>query len=703
MIRKEGIPTAGLTTFTGAWSAIGPNPIVQGLRSPDPAGLRFGAMAGRIGALAIRPSNGQFILGGAQGGIWLYDPGTGHWSTNTDNLPSLAIGSLAIAPSNDAIVYAGTGEGALSGDSYFGNGILKSTDGGTSWSHVSGDYFIAVSVSRLVVDPNNANHLYAAVIRGRGGKQRTTPSLHSKFGIWESKDGAATWTLLKEAKSEANGATDLEIDPQNPSVLYASFWQDAIYKSTNGGQNWAPAMNGLPGPSGAGLAATRYSISISHPAGQSAVLYAGFPSLHADGDSPSTVWKSTNEGASWFELPTGTGADSVKDYCGEQCSYDNVIEADPSNPDVVFAAGQFNYGIGSGGIFRSDDGGLTWKTLGFDQHPDFHALAFNPANTQQVIEGNDGGVWFSADQGGRPNAADPLSAETWQNLDGTVATYAPAVLARSGLQIGQFTSIAIDPTTAPGGDGLRIWGGTQDNGTLRKSVNSATWFDVASGDGGQVLVDPTDGHYVYGTYYGISPYRYTDGGGFFTNQGITNGINVSDRSEFYVPFTLNRDDPNQLFLGTFRLYRTNTAKAATAGAVKWNAISPDLTTGCGGRSASAAGTRSMSARTTACCGSPPTARRRSRRPGSGSTTTACLGGRSRRSPWTAATGASPTWPTTASARQRRVPRATCSRRPTAATTGRTSVATCRTARSTRSFSTRRSRTPCTPGPTSGHS
>ena len=92
----------------------------------------------------------------------------------TDNQPSLAIGSLAVAPSNDSVVYAGTGEGALSGDSYFGNGVLKSTDGGNTWSHVSGDYFYGVSMSRIVVDPNNANHLYAAVLRGRGGSRRTS-------------------------------------------------------------------------------------------------------------------------------------------------------------------------------------------------------------------------------------------------------------------------------------------------------------------------------------------------------------------------------------------------------------------------------------------------------------------------------------------------------------------------------------------------
>jgi uncharacterized repeat protein (TIGR01451 family) len=590
LIRKEGLPTAGPTTFTGAWAALGPNPIVQGLRSPDPNGQRFGAMSGRIGALAIRPSNGQFILGAAQGGIWLYDSTSGTWTAKTDDLPSLSIGALAIAPTNDAIVYAGTGEGALSGDSYFGNGILKSTDGGQTWSHVSGVYFICVSVSRLVVDPTNANHLYAAIIRGRGGKQRTTPPLHSKFGIWESKDGAATWTLLKEAKSEDNGATDLEIDPQNPSILYASFWQDAIYKSTNGGASWSPIMTGLPAGGTGGLAAARYSIGLSHPAGQSAVLYVGYPAVNAPAPgATSRVFKSTNEGASWFALPTGTGAESVLDYCGGQCSYDNVIEVDPTNPNIVFAAGQFNYGIGSGGIFRSDDGGQTWKNLGWDQHPDYHALAFNPANTAQVIEGNDGGVWYSNDRGGRPTGTEPLSAVTWVNLNGTVTPYAPAVTGRSGLAIAQFTSIAIAPQVLPGADTGRFWGGTQDNGTLRKSVNSKTWFDVASGDGGQVLVDPTvdscalgPSCYVYGTYFGITPYRYTDGGNFFTNAYIRNGINQADRSEFYIPFTMNMANTSQLFLGTYRLYRTDNARAASAGDVKWNIVSPDLTSGCAG-------------------------------------------------------------------------------------------------------------------------
>ncbi|HET7449009.1 MAG TPA: hypothetical protein VFJ78_00295 [Gaiellaceae bacterium] len=586
-IRKEGLPTSGPATFTGSWKQIGPNPIVQQTRSSG----GFAAMSGRIGALAIRPSTGQFVLGAAQGGIWLYDPATGTWSSKSDSEGTQSIGALAIAPSNDSIIYAGTGEGALSGDSYFGDGVLKSTDGGNTWSHVSGDYFSGVAISRMVVDPTNAAHVFAAVTRGRGGARRTTPAVHSRYGIWESVDGGATWNLIQEVK-DTNGATDLELDPQNPQILYSSFWGDAIYKSTDGGAHWAKAMNGLPAGDFAGPL-SRFSISVSHPsAATPAVLYTGFDWDGATGHQAARVFKSTDGAASWTMLPAGSGADAVEDYCAEQCFYDNVIEADPTNPDVVFAAGQFNYGIGSGGIFRSDDGGQTWRNLGYDQHPDFHAVAFNPANTQTVIIGSDGGVWWSPDRGGRASAASPLSAVTWQNLNGTVNPATAGVLGRSNLSIAQFTSIATVPQIPPAGStgSGRFWGGTQDNGTIRKTGSTGQqWFDVASGDGGQVLVDPTPEScvlgpacHVYGTYFGISPYRYTDGGNFFTNQYIRSGINRSDRSDFYTPFVLNLNNVNQLYLGTYRLYRTDNAKATSAGDVKWNAISGDLTSGCTG-------------------------------------------------------------------------------------------------------------------------
>jgi uncharacterized repeat protein (TIGR01451 family) len=605
LLKKNPSPT-GPTTFNNGWTALGPNPIVQVQRSDN----AFAAQSGRIGALAIRPSNGQFILGGAQGGIWLYDAATGTWSPKTDNASSLSIGSLAVAPSNDSVVYAGTGEGALSGDSMFGDGILRSNNGGNNWTHVSGDYFQGVSVSGLVVDPTNANHLYAAILRGRGGARRVTPPVHSRYGIWESKDGGTTWTLLKEAKSESNGATDIAIDPLNPSVLYSSFWGDAMYKSTDGGQNWSPIMNGLPAGANYAAAQTRFSIGLSHPSGASpAVLYAGFDYIDSAGHrQPGRVWKSTDAGANWSQTAAGTGINSVSDYCGTQCFYDNVIDVDPTNPDVVYAGGSFGYNLSppSGGIFRSDDGGQSWINLGWDLHPDFHALAFDPTNPNHVLIGNDGGVRFSSNKGGRLNGtSDPLSGTNWQNLDGGVDPATSAVTHRTGLQISQFTSIATVPQVPVGAATERFWGGTQDNGTLRKSVNSASWFDVASGDGGQVVVDPTSDScgslgpscFVYGTYFSppAQNYRYSDGGNFFTNSFIRNGINVNDRSDFYAPYVLNLQNTNQLFYGTYRLYRTDNARTTSAGDVRWTSISPDLTSGCTGTAPNGARNCSISA------------------------------------------------------------------------------------------------------------
>ena len=562
------------SSFAGAWTGLGPNPTQQITNGA------FQARSGRIGALAIR-QNGQWILGAAQGGIWLYDSTINRWVPKTDKLASLAIGALAVAPSNDLVVYAGTGEGALSGDSYFGNGILKSSDGGNTWSQVSGEFLVGVSTTRLAVDPTNANHLYASISRGRGGVRRVSPPVHSTYGIWESTDGAVTWTLRMAAPAGSLGATDIRMDTQNPANLYASFWSDKIYKSTNGGTTWTPIMTGFPANADFAAGSTRFALAVSHPAGQPAVLYAGFDYNDTGGlHHTAKVWRSDNEGAGWAQLPTTTDAGSVSNYCGGQCFYDNVIEADPSDSNIVFAAGQVSSAGGGGAIFRSTDGGQHWKNMSFNQHADFHALAFNPANTANVLIGNDGGVSYSPDRGGR-NAGEGVTGNDWQNLNGR------------GLQITQFTSIATVPQVPAGANSERFWGGTQDNGTQRKSVNSQSWFDVAGGDGGQVLVDQTDtsvcaplftqGCYVYGTYFNISPYRITDAGGsFFTNKSIVNGINPNDRTEFYEPFVLNQQNTNQLFIGTQRLYRSDNAKEPVAGDVTWTPISPDLTTGCTG-------------------------------------------------------------------------------------------------------------------------
>jgi uncharacterized repeat protein (TIGR01451 family) len=574
---------AATATVGGPWNSIGPDPTVQVGRTSN----TFEAVSGRVGALAVR-QDGTIILGAAQGGVWTYDEGTGTWTPRTNDADTQSVGALAVAPSNDNIVYLGSGEGALSGDSYYGDGVYKSTDGGLTWSHVSGSFFQGNSTSDIVVDPGNPEHVYLATLRGRGGIRRTTPPSSQPYGIWESTDGGAHWTLRKGTTSEFAGATDLVMDPLAPNVLWASFWGDGIYRSTDGGASWKPAMSGLPKGQFA-AAGTRFSLGISHLPGQPAVLYTGFDYFDAKGGyHPSFLWRTDTVGVAWKPLPTGgpaTDPDSILDYCTTQCFYDNVVTPDPANPDIVYVGGSYGYDQSpqSGGIYRSTDGGQTWKSLGYDLHPDYHALAFEPDDTSHVVVGNDGGVWQSDNKGGRLGNADPLSAVDWENLNGQVNPTTAGFVHATGLRITQFTSMATVPTT-PG----QYWGGTQDNGTQRKSVAAGAagnrWFDQPSGDGGQVLVDPTNGGYVFGTYFGISPYRFTPAtvGFFFGNEFIDGGINTNDRAEFYVPWVMNKANPNQLFLGTYRLYRTNNAEAASGGDVHWDAISPDLTTGCTG-------------------------------------------------------------------------------------------------------------------------
>jgi uncharacterized repeat protein (TIGR01451 family) len=576
------------STVGGAWTTLGPSPTVQVGRTTN----TFEAVSGRIGALAYR-QNGDLILGAAGGGVWTYDRSAGTWTSRTKDTDSQAVGALAVAPSNDSVVYEGSGEGALSGDSYYGDGIYKSTDGGKTWAHVSGTFFEGVSVSHIVVDPTNADHLYIATLRGRGGVRRTTAPSSQKYGIWESSDGGATWTARKTTSDEFAGATDLVMDPQNPLVLWASFWGDGIYRSTDGGLTWASAMGDLP-PGNFSASATRFSLGLSHPAGAAhATVLTGFDYNDTSNVHHSArVWKTTDDGAHWTVLPTGgssTSQNSIADYCTTQCFYDNVVAPDPKNPDTIYVEGSYGYNKSpaSGGIYRSTDGGATWKNIGYDLHPDYHAFAFDPSDSQHVALGNDGGVWESMTGGGRNNAGDPLSTADWTDLNGQVNPTTGALVHSTGLTITQFTSIATVPNI-PG----QYWGGTQDNGTQRKSVANNRWFDQPSGDGGQVIVDqttpnelnPTVSAYVFGTYFGISPYRFdpSETNTFFGNEPIDGGINLGDRAEFYVPWVENRGNPNQMFLGTYRLYRTNNAETAQAGDVHWDAISPDLTTGCTG-------------------------------------------------------------------------------------------------------------------------
>ena len=204
-------------------------------------------------------------------------------------------------------------------------------------------------------------------------------------------------------------------------------------------------------------------------------------------------------------LPAGTGEDTIADYCGTQCFYDNVVEADPTNAEHrLHRPARSTTTSAPAASTAPPTAARPGRASATTCTPTSTRSRSSPTHPANVAIGNDGGVWYFANRGGRTGAGDPLSAADWQDLNGTVDPVTAAVLHRTGLQITQFTSISTNPAIP-----ARLWGGSQDNGTERRSIASDSWFDVGNGDGGQVLVDPNTGGFVFGTFFGVSPYRFS--------------------------------------------------------------------------------------------------------------------------------------------------------------------------------------------------
>jgi photosystem II stability/assembly factor-like uncharacterized protein len=221
-----------------------------------------------------------------------------------------------------------------------------------------------------------------------------------------------------------------------------------------------------------------------------------------------------------------------------QCSYDQIIEVDPTNPDLVY--------FGGVSLYRSTDGGQNWPDIGDDLHADFHAMAFTPGNPRRIVVGNDGGVWLSPDGG-----------STFNNINGN-------------LSLTQFQSVAIHPTNP----NITI-GGTQDNG-VNMYTGNLVWQHADDGDGGFARIDQLNPSTTYSTRFNIpgvlvGPFRSSSGGSLGSWSLIRSGISQSDDVLFYAPMELDNVKPNTLYFGTFRLYRT------TDRGDSWTPISGRLT------------------------------------------------------------------------------------------------------------------------------
>ncbi len=454
-----------------------------------------------------------FYIGFATGGLWKSTDGGNHWKPMLDNTPNNSIGAIAIAPSDPNVVYVGKGEANNRQSSSIGDGIWGTTDGGKTWAHLGLED--SQSINRIVVDPTNPKIVYAAVMGHLFGQ-------NAERGLYKTSDGGKNWKKAKFIDPDT-GFNDVAIDPSNPKIIYASSFQrrrtwwgyngggpgSGLWKSTDGGDNWTK-LEGAGWPKPKDNVYGRIAISI-------------FPAR------PQTIFAQVEAGAS-----AGTGGGTTAEGGPAPAGFRGGPNAESSGPAGGEAAGTPEAAAAAGGpgarrtppppnpngsgVFRSDDGGMTWTFLSnqnqrptyFSQirvdpkndqklfvggtpgqmsldggktwkgltasHTDYHAFWINPNDPRIVLTGHDGGLDISHDGG-----------FSW-DYHNTIET-------------GQFYQVSADMRRP-----YWVCGGLQDNNSwcgpsaLRSGTGpvNVDWFTITGGDGFYTRQDPTDWAIVYG-------------------------------------------------------------------------------------------------------------------------------------------------------------------------------------------------------------
>ncbi|MCO6451181.1 MAG: hypothetical protein J5I90_10390 [Caldilineales bacterium] len=527
-----------------SWQSLGPNSIdngLIGLHSCDQydCGAWRTNVSGRTKVIVFNPSNPNTIyIATAVGGIWKSTDGGASYTPITNDQPSHAFHSFAIDPTNPNILYAGTGE--LQG--YYGVGLLKSTNGGQSWTLLGESLFKGLVISGIAIHPTSPNTIYVAT---SVQTQQDGPSFPRR-GVFRSTNGGQNWTELAGC-DQCYGISDLIMEDSNPQVIYIGVNGQGILKSTDGGSSWAALTNGLPD-----RGFDRVELANGRGA-QAGVIYAGFDARVSQNGQVvpwGLIYKSTDHGQSWQLLP------NAPNYCSSQCGYDNIIAVSPTDANTVYIGGSLISGDPwKGVVHKTTNGGQSWQdvTPGTAQnrmvHPDMHAIAFKPGNPQEVWVGNDGGV-FRTTNGG----------QTWEHRN-------------TGLSTLQFINIGIHPTNPN-----IAFGGLQDN--AKAKYDGTKWVGLDTGDGGYSEIDPFNPSIWYSTRYSIQgsivQFQRNDKGGTAPLSDWVrkaDGIDINDRVDFYVPFTMDSSTQGVLYLGTHRLYRTGNRGD------NWQPISGDLTRG----------------------------------------------------------------------------------------------------------------------------
>jgi FlgD Ig-like domain len=491
------------TRRAAAWTSIGPDNV-----------------GGRMLSLAIDPTNSSRVwAGAASGGLWLSTngaEGATAWTRQETGYPTLSVSAIVIDPTNTDRMVIGTGEisryerplnGTPGARSSYGMGILRSTDGGSTWNPTNLTWTFDQSRAVLAIrnDPSNPSTLWAA----------------TSEGLYKSTDAGATWAVSLSLLM----TMDVAVDPTNGSVVYATAGQlgvpddtqAGIWKTTNGGSSWTRLGGGLP--------TTDFGRTPIVVSADGTRVYAGV----SDAVSRQVVglYRSTNGGSTWSNM-------SSTNWANAQAWYDNTIAVSPADRDVVLCGGLDMYRTSNGGSNLND---VTAWYLGYDGvvpaggpegpsdyvHADQHAITFDPDNSDVVYVACDGGIFKSTDRG-----------VTWGGKNGNLRT----TQIYNGLGIGTTT---VDLALA----------GLQDNGTI-KYTGADSWSKVFGGDGGWCAIQGSDEDVLYEEYVYLNMYKSTDGG--------TNWDEVhpgsSGSANFIAPFVLAPSNASVLYGGTRSVHKS---------------------------------------------------------------------------------------------------------------------------------------------------
>jgi photosystem II stability/assembly factor-like uncharacterized protein len=489
---------------------------------------------GRSAAVTGVPSQPfVFYYGATGGGVWKTTDGGINWESVSDGsvFGTGSVGAIAVADSDPNTVYVGMGESPIRGNVSHGDGVYKSNDAGKTWKRVGLED--TRQIARIRVHPKNPDLVYVAALGHVWGP-------NDQRGVFRSKDGGKTWEKVLSRGNKA-GAIDLILDPSNPNIIYAGFWEvyrkpwtlesggpgGGIFKSTDGGDTWNELTKNPGLPKGM-VGKIGITVSPANPDRVWAIVEA------EDGG----VFRSDNGGSTWTKV-------NEERRLRQRAWYYTRIYADSKNADTVYVLNT--------GFYRSNDGGRTYTGIGVP-HGDNHDLWIAPDDPNRMIESNDGGSNVSYN-GGR----------SWTEQDQPTA---------------QFYRVALDNDFP-----YNVYGAQQDNSTVRIAsrtteggIGTSDWYDVGGGESGWIAPSPKDSNIVFAGSYGGLTTRYDKRTGQlrdvnpYPNNPMGSGADVLKyRFQWNFPILFSPHDPNKLYLGANVLFMSMDEGSS------WQIISPDLT------------------------------------------------------------------------------------------------------------------------------